>query len=236
MYIPGFGDVSTPQALSATLAGTPTPLRMPYEGVSQTPLSRMRTERARSGILGSLANPLQGQGVQGLRSRPDPRDMPDPGPQPSTAGVNQGPFRYDSVLPPLSPEAQAALLERRRAATRAEEQARARIDRQRQMAEGAAVQGRGEIARQQAEQTRAGLSELASRGVARSPMFVNPFQRGVARQAQERVGELEMGLSQTLENLQSALQAAENQRAAELARIETDILTARSNVPGLLGA
>ena len=167
--------------------------------------------------------------------RSDPRDIPDPGPVASTAGVSSGTFTYPSVLPPLSPEAQAAFLERRRAATRAEEQARAQVDRQRKMAEGAAVQGRAEIARQQGEQSRAGLSELAGRGVARSPMFVNPFQRGVARQAQARVGELEMGLSQTLENLSAALQAADNQRAAELARIDTDMLTARSNVPGLLG-
>ena len=229
MFIPGFGDVSTPERAAESRRRSLTP-----SNAGNTSSRRSFDEAVRLGLPSyaqdSALSTLTGAG------RPDPREMPDPGPQPSTAGVNQGPFRYDSVLPPLSPEAQAAFLERRRAATRAEEQARARIDRQRDMAEGAAVQGRGEIARQQAEQTRAGLSELAARGVARSPMFVNPFQRGVARQAQERVGELEMGLSQTLENLQSALQAAENQRAAELARIETDILTARSNVPGLLGA
>jgi hypothetical protein len=45
-----------------------------------------------------------------------------------------------------------------------------------------------------------------------------------------------MGLSQTLENLNAALQQAATARARELAQIETDILAARSNVPGLLGA
>lgn len=186
------------------------------------------------GFLAALT-PGQQSALDSLRRRPDPREMPDPGPQPSTAGVNTDTFTYPAVLPPLSPEAQAAFLERRRAATRAEEQARATIDRQRQMAEAAAVQGRRQIGEQQQRESLAGLEELAGRGVARSPMFVNPFQRGVARQAQQRIGELESGLSQTLENLGAALQAAENQRARELAQIETDILTARSNVPGLLG-
>lgn len=170
-----------------------------------------------------------------IRRVVDTSQMPDPGPQASTAGVAPSVFTYPSVLPPLSPEAQRAFAERRRLATRAEEEARAQIDRQRQMAEGAAVQGRRQIAEQQAEQSRAGMAEFAGRGVARSPMFVNPFQRGVARQAQQRVGELEMGLSQTLENLGAALQQAQLERERELAQIETDIMTARSNVPGILG-
>ena len=220
MYIPGFGDVSTPERAAETLARNP---------------GTAATERARSGVLGPLANPNQGSGVQGLTDRPDPRDMPDPGPQPSTAGVTQQTFTYPSVLPPLSPEAQRAFAERRRAATAAEEQARAQIDRQRQQAEAAAVQGRRQIGEEQQRQSLAGMEELAGRGVARSPMFVNPFQRGVARQAQQRVGELESGLAQTLENLGAALQRAQSERARELADIEMDIMAARSNVPRLLG-
>jgi hypothetical protein len=182
----------------------------------------------------------------GLKPKPVPKPKPDggggplpgltlPGPGGSTAGVNSGTFRYDSVLPPLSPEAQRAFMERRRAATRAEEEARAQIDRQRLMAESAAVQGRGEIARQQGAESRAGMGELASRGVARSPLFTNPFQRAVARQAQQRVGELEMGLSQTLENLNAALQQAAGARERELSQIEMDMLQFRSNIPRLLG-
>lgn len=182
-----------------------------------------------------MANPLQGKGVQGLTQRPETPPPPDPGPQGSTAGVSSGTFRYPSVLPPLSPEAQRAFAERRRAATRALEESRAQVERQRAQAEAAAVQGRREIGRQQAEQSRQGMAELAGRGVARSPMFVNPFQRGVARAAQQRVGELEMGLSQTLENLNTVLRRAEQDRARELAQIETDIMAARSSVPMLLG-
>ena len=167
--------------------------------------------------------------------RPDPREMPDPGPQPSTAGVTFNTFTYPAVLPPLSPEAQRAFAERRRAATAAEEQARAQVDRQRAAAEAAAVQGRRQIGERQQRESLAGMEEFAGRGVARSPMFVNPFQRGVARQAQQRVGELEMGLSQTLENLGAALQRAQGARARGLADSEMDIMAARSNVPRLLG-
>jgi len=173
--------------------------------------------------------------LSGLTGGSDDTPAPDPGPQGSTAGVSQLTFQYPSVLPPLSAEAQRAFAERRRAATRALEESRAQVDRQRQQAEAAAVQGRRDIGRQQAEQSRQGMAELAGRGVARSPMFVNPFQRGVARAAQQRVGELEMGLSQTLENLSTALRQAEQSRARELSDIEADIMAARSNVPMLLG-
>lgn len=174
-----------------------------------------------------------GDGGGGNDSAPTP--PPDPGPQGSTAGVSSGTFRYSSVLPPLSPEAQRAFAERRRQATAAYERAEQDVARQRQQAEAAAVQGRRQIGQEQAQQSRAGMAELAGRGVARSPMFVNPFQRQVARQAQQRVGELEMGLGQTLENLRLALQDAEAARERELNRIEFDILAARSNVPQLLG-
>ena len=170
-----------------------------------------------------------------ISSKPNPKPAPDPGPQGSTAGVSEGTFKYPTVLPPLSPEAQRAFAERRRLATRQWEEAQAQEARQRAAAEGAAVQGRRQIGREQAEQSRAGMQTLAGRGTARSPMFVNPFQREVARVAQQRVGELEMGLGQTLENLRTALQQADIDRERELNQIEFDIIAARSNVPYLLG-
>lgn len=198
-------------------------------GTSAAPTSGMSQRLERDARRGA------NRGLAALTTRGDTPPPPDPGPQGSTAGVSSGTFRYPTALPPLSPEAQRAFAEERRAITRALEETRAQVARQRAQAEAAAVQGRREIGRTQAEQSRAGMLELAGRGVARSPMFVNPFQRGVARAAQQRVGELEMGLSQTLENLGTVLRQAEQDRARRLSQIETDIMAARSNVPMLLG-
>jgi hypothetical protein len=227
LYIPGFGDVSTPAALSKTLAANP---------------GTKATASARAGILGPLApkgapgydSPLN-QLVRAQRAR-DATSIPDPGPTGSTAGINTTGFQYDAVLPPLSPEMQRAFAERRRLASRQFEETTAANERQRLMAEAAAVQGRRQVSREQGEQSRAGMQELAGRGLARAPMFVNPFQRGVVRAAQQRLGELETGLAGTLENLRSALQQADIDRERELSQIEFDMLAARSDIPRLLGA
>lgn len=193
-----------------------------------SPAERQRNEIFRA------TNPITPLTQRGRDVKPA-SPAPELTPQLTTAGVAQGPFQYPTVLPPLSPEAQRAFEERRRLATQAYQETTAANERQRVAAEAAAVQGRREVARQQGEESRAGMTQLAARGVARSPMFANPFQRGVARVAQQRVGELEMGLAGTLENLRTALQSANTARERELADIEADMLAMRSNVPALLG-
>ena len=237
MYIPGFGDVSTPQALSATLAGTPTPLRMPYEGVSQTPLSRMRTQDARAGVLGSLANPLQGQGVPGLlRSREgsEGAQVPDLPPAPTTRGVTGG-SPYATVLPPLTPEMQSALDARRRAASRAYEIAAIEADDARIQAEAQRQFTEQQIDEATRTARRQGMSDLAVRGVARSPMFANPFRRELVRQQQAQLGQAESTLANTLDQLGRSLQAAELQREREFADIGLAAMQARSNLGRIMG-
>jgi hypothetical protein len=156
--------------------------------------------------------------------------------QTSTNGVTQqGTFRYDAVLPPLTPEQQEALVTRRRLATRAAEETQEVVGRERTRAEGDALRQQQDIARQQQLQSRAGMQTLAGRGVARSPMFVNPFQRQLAEQAQRQVGELQSGLAGTLAQLESALRQSENVRERELAQIDFDAATARSDIGRLLG-
>jgi hypothetical protein len=155
-------------------------------------------------------------------------------PQSSTGGTSQA-FNYPSVLPPLTPDQQSALMNRRRAATSQLEGTEDLVRLQASRAAGDAFRQQGEIGRVQGEQSRAGMQSLAGRGVARSPMFVNPFQRQLVAQAQRQTGELQSGLAGTLANLQAALQQASATRERELSQIDFDEATYRSDIARLLG-
>ena len=82
---------------------------------------------------------------------------------------------------------------------------------------------------------REGMAELASRGVARSPLFANPFRRELARQQQEQIAESQQTLANTLDQLGVALNAARQRRESELAQIAFETAQARSNVNRLMG-
>ena len=164
--------------------------------------------------------------------RSEERPEPD---NPTTNGVSQ-PFRYSPTLPALTPQQQRALMERRRLATRSFEETQALVDRERARSEGDVLRQQGELSRAQDLQSRQGMQTLAGRGVGRSPIFVNPFQRQLAEQTQRQVGELQSGLANTLAQLGSALQQAEINRDRELAQIDFDRTSYRSDVDRLLGA
>jgi hypothetical protein len=239
LYIPGFGDVSTPSALAATLSGTSASPRMPYESVSQTPLSRMQTRDARAGILGPLANPLQGQGVAALTRPTEPREgstgqqVTDTGEGGDTGARGFNP--YGTALPPLSPQMLAAIEQRRAASLRQLQEAEAQAASQRQQAELANVGRLLGIEEETGRARREGMTELASRGVARSPLFANPFRRELARQQQQQIGESQQQLASTLDQLQLALEGARQRRESELAQIAFETAQQRSSVPRLLG-
>ena len=159
---------------------------------------------------------------------------PDPDPV-TTNGVTQ-PFRYSPTLPALTPQQQRALMERRRLATSSFEETQEVVKRERIRAEAEALRQQGEVDRARELQSRAGMQTLAGRGVGRSPIFVNPFQRQLAEQSQRQVGELQSGLANTLAQLGSALRQAETGRERELAQIDFDAIDFRSDVGRLLGA
>jgi hypothetical protein len=153
----------------------------------------------------------------------------------STGGVSQT-FTYPTTLPALTPQQQEALMTRRRLATRGFEETQNVVQREQARAEADTLRQRQEIAREQQLQSRAGMQTLAGRGVARSPMFVNPFQRQLAEGAQRQIGELQSGLGATLASLESALRQAEIGRERELAQIDFDAGSFRSDIDRLLGA
>ena len=221
MIIPGFGDVSTPAALRQTLENNP---------------GTAATARARDGVLGSLANPLQGQGVAGLtraRAGSTGQQVTDTGGGGDTSTRQVTP--YPTTLPPLSPEMLAAIEARRAASQRQLAEAEAQAASLRQRAELENVGRMLGIEEEAGRERRAGMAQLASRGVARSPLFANPFRRELARQQQQQIGESQQTLTRTLDQLQSVLQGARQQRERELAQIAFDTAQARSDVPRLLG-
>lgn len=220
MYIPGFGDVSTPAALRETLARNP---------------GTAATERARSGRLGPLARegfPGFKSALEGLGSTGP--QVTDEGAGGSTGSRNDG-GPYSTTLPPLTPEQLAAVEARRRAANRALAEAETMAEDRRMAAELENIGRLAGIQEQAGRQRRTGMQELAARGVARSPMFANPFRRELARATQEQIGLSQQTLAQTLDQLNVALNAARQRREQELAQIAFDTAMARSDVSRLLG-
>ena len=217
MFIPGYGNVGTPAQAAITRDLNPT-------------RAGTAARRAEEAALPTLIQPPS-------QTRDSVQDLSrDRGTEStSTGGVSQT-FSYPTVLPPLSAQQQEALMARRRAATRTVEETQAATQRERARAEADAVRQRANIARNQQLQSRAGMQTLAGRGVARSPMLTNPFQRQLAEQSQRQVGELESGLAGTLSQLDAALRQAEIGRERELAQIDFDTATARSDLARLLGA
>jgi hypothetical protein len=158
--------------------------------------------------------------------RPVPLDELTPAP----------PAEYPTTAPPLSPEVDRALRQRRFEAdmgvARAESDLglfgdRARVQAGLQLTD---------IGRWQDRTMQDTQRRLAARGVARSPMFANPAQRQVFEESSRAAGEVRFGLANTLSELERALREAQTRRAAELGEIEQDRGVAESDVNRLLGA
>ena len=176
--------------------------------------------------LGGVFNPLP---------KPPPKPTPEPdAPKPANTVIRQV-NPYPTALPPLSPEMLAAIEARRAASLRQLQEAEATADSLRQRAELENIGRLLGIDEETARERRTGMASLASRGVARSPMFANPFRRELARQQQQQIGESTQTLTGTLDQLQAALEAARQRRETELAQIEFDVAQGRSNVGRLLG-
>lgn len=226
MVFPDFGFA--PQRTSA--------LPNPYAAASAQPMSAQQRQ-AVTGGLGSLANPLQGKGVAGLTSVREGStgqqvvDDTASGSDTSTRAFNP----YATTLPPLSPQMLQALEDRRALSLRRLQEAEAQAASQRQSAELANVGRLLGIEEETGIERRSGLTELASRGVARSPLFANPFRRELARQQQQQIGESQRQLASTLDQLGQALSAARFRREEELSQLAFDETRERSNVGRLLG-
>ena len=153
----------------------------------------------------------------------------------STGGVSQT-FTYPTTLPALTAEQQEALMSRRRLATRGFEETQNVVQREQARAQADTLRQQSDIERAQQSQSREGMQTLAGRGVARGPMFVNPFQRRLAEGAQRQTAELQSGLAATLSSLESALRQADIGRERELSQIDFDAMSMRSDLNRLLGA
>ena len=127
-------------------------------------------------------------------------------------------------------------MSRRRLATRGFEETQNVVQREQARAQADTLRQQSDIERQQQSQSREGMQTLAGRGVARGPMFVNPFQRRLAEGAQRQTAELQSGLAATLSSLESALRQADIGRERELSQIDFDAMSMRSDLDRLLGA
>jgi hypothetical protein len=128
-----------------------------------------------------------------------------------------------------------ALEQRRALSLRRLQEAEATADSLRQRAELENVGRMLGIEETTASERRSGLADLAARGVARSPMFANPFRRELARQQQQQIGESQQQLTRTLDQLGEVLRGARSTREEELSQLAFDETRERSNIARLLG-
>jgi hypothetical protein len=167
--------------------------------------------------------------------RPVPSGPTVVAPPPASTPISRTFNPYPTTLPPLSPEMLAAIQARRAASLRGLQEAEAQVASARQRAQLENIGRILGIEEETGRERRQGMSGLAARGVARSPMFANPFRRELARQQQEQIGQSQSQLTNTLDQLQAALQAARQRRESDLAQIEFDTAQGRSDVGRLLG-
>lgn len=208
----------------------------PYEAASALPMSPQQALAQRG--LGPLAGAQPGS-RRPLPPPPPLEDLGSTGPQDDRDSEQQStatrPFAGSATLPPLTPDQLAALEQRRRASLRGLQEAETMAEDLRVRAELEDIGRRLGIEEDVARQRREGMVGLAARGVARSPLFANPFRRELARVQQQQMAESQQTLANTLDQLQSALSAARQRREQELSQIAFDEAMARSNVQRLLG-
>ena len=195
---------------------------------------------ARGGSAVSAASQQRAQTLLDMKYPPRRQTDPDPkpagGPVGSTNGItNQSLFQYNATLPPLSPQQQELLGSRRRMATRQFGETEATAKREMDRARGDSLRQQANLERDQQVASREGMATLAGRGVGRSPMFVNPFQRQLADRTQRQTGELQSNLARILANLEGQIRQAGIMRDREYQQIDWDRTSFRSDPSTLLG-
>jgi hypothetical protein len=156
-------------------------------------------------------------------------------PAPAPAPAPRPPTPYPTTLPPLSPEMLRALQARRAQSARVLAESEAMFENQRQRAELDNIGRLLDIEEDVSRQGRVGMNQLAGQGLARSPMYANPFRRELARTQQREQALAQSSLADTLEQLNNALTAARQRREYELSQIAFDEAAARSNIQRLMG-
>ena len=140
---------------------------------------------------------------------------------------------YSTTLPSLSAEQFGNLAERRRRVDSRFQEAMARKG-----AESTRVAAEGNIAannigRGFKRETRAGMGELASRGVARNPRQAGRFLRDQRDAETDRRGELERELTERRRALQMFLEDARRERDDELLVLDMDEVNMRADLDRL---
>jgi len=228
LYIPGYGNVLTADFSKPSNVGvrdSAFKLPNPYADASAGPMSAQQRQAVTGGLGPLLAPPRT--------TPPTPRPA-TPLPTPEDTVVRQN-RPYPTTLPPLSPQMLEALEQRRALSLRRLQEAEATADSLRQRAELENVGRMLGIEETTASERRSGLADLAARGVARSPMFANPFRRELARQQQQQIGESQQQLTRTLDQLGEVLRGARSTREEELSQLAFDETRERSNIARLLG-
>lgn len=142
---------------------------------------------------------------------------------------------YPTTLPALSPEMMEAIERRRSATVEREQRAETMFEDARLRAEAERILGLRRIGEDVGEVQRQRVSQLAGRGVARSPIFLNPELRRLATVQGRAIGELEAGVASKLEELRGILEGERQAVTRERAQIDFDTVFGRSDVGRLLG-
>lgn len=180
-----------------------------------------------------------------LESQESAGELPPPPPpvdEPRDKGRGTDPVRvydtsdYSGVAPALSSAQLGAFGERRRIAQEEYEKTLAAVARNDAIYRSDAERQREnqeELAtRYIADSTR----ELAGKGVARAPMFMGRMARAADQDLQMKWGEIDSELGIELSALKSLVDNARSKKETELAKIDQDVASARSNLNAIFSA
>lgn len=167
---------------------------------------------------------------------PKPKPTPKPTPDGNTTGLSTDPAKsygtppeYPTDPAPLNAEQLQALADRRLAIDNAYKEALAQKERGEGASRAAGLAQRQLADRDFKRSSRDFMSAMASRGLARSPMFAGKGMRDMQQDRESRYGEIEEGVSAQISALEEMVNKARIERDMEIARISQDEALMRSD-------
>lgn len=173
---------------------------------------------------------------------PDPDPDPDPNPDPNPNPRDTSPTRvydtsdYARTAPALSSAQLGALGERRRLAEEQYQQTLAKVARNEAVYAADAERRRSNEESLSNRFVQDSMRDLAGRGTARAPMFAGRMMRAANQDLQMKWGEIDSNLGVEMAALKSLVDEALSKKETELAVVEQDKASMRSNLDAIFAA
>lgn len=208
MYLPGVGDISTPEAYKRNISI--------YNKTPEGQASLAKTFSARNPNL--------------------PKEDTDSDARDTNPTKVYDTSDYARTAPALSSAQLGAFGERRRVAEEEYQKTLAAVARNEAIYKSDAERKRKNAEEVSTRYIQESTRELAGKGVARAPMFMGRMARAADQDLQMKWGEVDSELGIELAALKSLVDNAMSKKEIELAKVDQDVASARSNLDAIFSA